>query len=686
MEGVLTAPVIHVSSETLAISPRYTVILLDNDINSNLEYVLDALHDNAPHKALGLFHIIVKYIKNNSNNVQDVVTLMNRCLEGILELIQRTMEVINEGFEKKQATKATSLAVSDVEKKVVGDGANVGGYGSGVGTGGGGDVLLEEGVAVGRREKTFSKDEGITTTDSGDVEFWKTYRSSLKLHQEAFELLSSVYQYKTPWYWVSEKLKITIQAVNKLFCPILKRYFYTINDLVTARIDYLGFNPSSPNAFSSSSISTAPTSTAASISTAPSITSVSLNRAPGMAISSLPPGLSSLPPPPNLPSPPNLSLPSSMSSVASSTVRLSHLTSLLHDYYLPSLIPDSSFEKERISLCKVLEEGLRNYGFLKENQFLKLYGSSFNRFGGNSSDIDLCIVNASSAASAVIGGYGNPQQASSFSSPFSSKSSAPVSASPLMTSPTSPSSASSSALLSASATVNLTPIEKLKVMCDLSDCLENLGMKEVKSLLTARVPIIEFLDPMTSLPCDITFHNPLAIANTNMLRCYSKIDLRVRQLAYLVKHWSKCRDINCPQQGTLSSYGYILTIIHFLQVRKAASFCFLHLFILLFLPFSYMSSCCVLDFVVFPSVFFVLRCLACVFLFRVPCPTAFSSLVFRIVLHQFYQCYKKCPLIIPENQFQQSQLMVHLVISIIFNPKKNNYIIFNNKQIRIRNR
>jgi hypothetical protein len=612
MEGVLAAPVIHVSSETLAISPRYTVILLDNDINSNLEYVLDALHDNAPHKALGLFHIIVKYIKNNSNNVQDVVTLMNRCLEGILELIQSTMEVINEGFEKKQATKATSLAMSDVEKKVVGDGANVGGYGSGVGTGGGGDVLLEEGVAVGRREKTFSKDEGITTTDSGDVEFWKTYRSSLKLHQEAFELLSSVYQYKTPWYWVSEKLKITIQAVNKLFCPILKRYFYTINDLVTARIDYLGFNPSSPNAFSSSSISSAPTSTA------PSITSVSSNRAPGMAVSSLPPGLSSLPPPPNLPSPPNLSLPSSMSSVASSTVRLSHLTSLLHDYYLPSLIPDSSFEKERISLCKVLEEGLRNYGFLKENQFLKLYGSSFNRFGGNSSDIDLCIVNASSAASAVIGGYGNPQQASSFSSPFSSKSSAPVSASPLMTSPTSPSSASSSALLSASATVNLTPIEKLKVMCDLSDCLENLGMKEVKSLLTARVPIIEFLDPMTSLPCDITFHNPLAIANTNMLRCYSKIDLRVRQLAYLVKHWSKCRDINCPQQGTLSSYGYILTIIHFLQVRKAC-------FLLCpsssdssFSYISYVSSCCVLDFVVC----LLLSSLSCLCL-SIPCSTSY---------------------------------------------------------------
>ncbi len=51
-----------------------------------------------------------------------------------------------------------------------------------------------------------------------------------------------------------------------------------------------------------------------------------------------------------------------------------------------------------------------------------------------------------------------------------------------------------------------------------------------------------------------------------MLRLYSQIDNRVRQLAYLVKAWAKARDINTPQQGTLGSYAYVLTVLHFLQV------------------------------------------------------------------------------------------------------------------------
>ena len=68
------------------------------------------------------------------------------------------------------------------------------------------------------------------------------------------------------------------------------------------------------------------------------------------------------------------------------------------------------------------------------------------------------------------------------------------------------------------------------------------------------------------LECDITFHNSLAIQNTALLRTYSEIDPRVRIVAYIVKHWAKSRHINSPGDGTLSSYGYILLLIHFLQV------------------------------------------------------------------------------------------------------------------------
>jgi hypothetical protein len=43
------------------------------------------------------------------------------------------------------------------------------------------------------------------------------------------------------------------------------------------------------------------------------------------------------------------------------------------------------------------------------------------------------------------------------------------------------------------------------------------------------------------------------------------------QLAYVIKHWAKRRRINCPSEGTLSSYGYILCLIHFLQVYTCST-------------------------------------------------------------------------------------------------------------------
>ena len=67
--------------------------------------------------------------------------------------------------------------------------------------------------------------------------------------------------------------------------------------------------------------------------------------------------------------------------------------------------------------------------------------------------------------------------------------------------------------------------------------------------------------------CDIALSNPLARANTLLLRTYSLCDPRVRELAYLIKHWAKNRFLNSPGDGTLSSYGFILCLLHFLQTR-----------------------------------------------------------------------------------------------------------------------
>ena len=64
--------------------------------------------------------------------------------------------------------------------------------------------------------------------------------------------------------------------------------------------------------------------------------------------------------------------------------------------------------------------------------------------------------------------------------------------------------------------------------------------------------------------CDINFSNYVAIHNTTLLRCYCKCDPRVREMGLFVKAWAKARKINTPYYGTLSSYGYILMVLHYL--------------------------------------------------------------------------------------------------------------------------
>jgi DNA polymerase sigma len=109
------------------------------------------------------------------------------------------------------------------------------------------------------------------------------------------------------------------------------------------------------------------------------------------------------------------------------------------------------------------------------------------------------------------------------------------------------------------------------------------GMK-VQTLSRARVPIVKLKDPsrstlykffrefshiyLSKLSCDICINNALALQNTKLVSDYSKIDERMKYLSFVVKYWAKKRQINEPYRGTLSSYAYILMIIHFLQQSK----------------------------------------------------------------------------------------------------------------------
>jgi DNA polymerase sigma len=112
---------------------------------------------------------------------------------------------------------------------------------------------------------------------------------------------------------------------------------------------------------------------------------------------------------------------------------------------------------------------------------------------------------------------------------------------------------------------NNTPAECVEI---LGEKLKEDGINDIKLLIRARVPIIKMKDNKSGISCDIGFQNKLAIQNTKLINAYSKIDDRFKQMVFIIKYWSKMKNINEPYMGTLSSYCFILMIIHFLQIKE----------------------------------------------------------------------------------------------------------------------
>ncbi|KAJ0964232.1 hypothetical protein J5N97_029354 [Dioscorea zingiberensis] len=173
-----------------------------------------------------------------------------------------------------------------------------------------------------------------------------------------------------------------------------------------------------------------------------------------------------------------------------------------------SLIPPSEEKAKQKQLLLSLER-LVNMQWPKAR--LHLYGSCANSFGVSNSDIDICLA---------IDDDGD--------------------------------------------------LSKNDILLKLADILQSDNLQNVQALTHARVPIVKLMDPGTGISCDICINNLLAVVNTKLLRDYAQIDDRLRQLAFIVKHWAKSRHVNETYRGTLSSYAYVIMCIHFLQQRKPA--------------------------------------------------------------------------------------------------------------------
>ncbi|KAL6494055.1 hypothetical protein OROGR_031964 [Orobanche gracilis] len=172
-----------------------------------------------------------------------------------------------------------------------------------------------------------------------------------------------------------------------------------------------------------------------------------------------------------------------------------------------SLIPTDEEKEKQKHLLTVLE---RLVGLEWPEARLYLYGSCANSFGFSKSDIDVCLA------------------------------------------------------------MDLGDNEKSKILLKLAEILQSDNLQNVQALTRARVPVVKLMDPVTGISCDICINNVLAVVNTKLLHDYGRIDARLRQLAFIVKHWAKSRGVNQTYRGTLSSYAYVLMCIHFLQQRRPA--------------------------------------------------------------------------------------------------------------------
>lgn len=112
------------------------------------------------------------------------------------------------------------------------------------------------------------------------------------------------------------------------------------------------------------------------------------------------------------------------------------------------------------------------------------------------------------------------------------------------------------------------PQERVELLSAACECLA--GSFQVKEFVrNARVPVIKLWDPKRQVACDVCVGGINSLLNTALLKYYGQVDPRVRPLVFAIKYWAKQRGINDSVNGTLSSYGFTLLLIFYLQSSYA---------------------------------------------------------------------------------------------------------------------
>ncbi|GMS91573.1 hypothetical protein PENTCL1PPCAC_13748 [Pristionchus entomophagus] len=110
---------------------------------------------------------------------------------------------------------------------------------------------------------------------------------------------------------------------------------------------------------------------------------------------------------------------------------------------------------------------------------------------------------------------------------------------------------------------------QMSTILNIENALRYARFHRVMSITTAKVPIVKFAMRVDSgeIEGDISYYNELALHNTQLLKRYCSWtkDEVLSKLGMFIKRWAKQCDIGDASKGSLSSYAYIILVIHFLQ-------------------------------------------------------------------------------------------------------------------------
>jgi hypothetical protein len=209
------------SLQTLAASSMFSVALVDADIASNLDFVLEAFSEDAQLKAVTQLLAVVRGTKSCSNKQAECVVALNRCIEKLLDCVNSSLIILDEGQRRKK----------EKEERIV--------------------KPVEENVGDNNSANSNPRPAEVEEIeDEEEQKFWQSYRQACKLQIESYEILTALLECKTPWYLVSEKLKNTVRFMSSLYCPLQRRFFASHHDLMATRLVYLQFCPALRDAHS----------------------------------------------------------------------------------------------------------------------------------------------------------------------------------------------------------------------------------------------------------------------------------------------------------------------------------------------------------------------------------------------------------------------------------------------------